>query len=197
VKKGHDDWERRGTRDDRNRISDGRNFITKFGRVKKICTSKAKIYGRVRTAAACFLLALTLLDGDELIDVAHTLALVRLRLALGADDGGEVAHLHLVEPGDGDLRVAITLALQPDGDVEDHLVRVAEGQVDGLALHDSLVADTHELQLFLEASRHTHHHVVRQGPVQTVTLPRALALVQLANLNRSLTLEINRKSLCE
>ena len=134
------------------------------------------------------LLALALLDEHDLVGVTHTLALVRLRLTLGANNGGEVADLHLVVPGHDDIRVAGALHLEPLGDVEDHRVRVAESQVEGRALHRRLVADADELQLLLEPGRNTHHHVVREGPVQTVTLTSLPGLVSLFQLDRTLNL---------
>merc|ERR1719478_153771 len=142
-----------------------------------------------RRAISRPLLPLTLLEDDDLVSVAHTLALVRLRLALGAKDSGEVPNLNLVVARHSDLRVAVALHLDALGDLDDDRVSVAEGKVDGLAaLHRRLVADADELELLLKASRHTHHHVVGQGPVETVTLPGPPGLVSLGECDLVITL---------
>lgn len=143
--------------------------------------------------AAAHLLTLTLLDEDHLIRVTHTLTLVRLRLALGANDGGEVTNLHLVVATDDDFRGAGALALETRGHIEDNLMSVAKAEVNGIALHSSLVTDADELELFLETVRHTHHHVVAKGSVQTVTLSGLFAFVRLRKSNNAFLLGHNHE----
>ena len=162
-----------------------RSLITRYlaAKAKNWTATRDDVYVTMR------LLALALLDEHHLIVVAHTLALVRLRLALGANDGGKVADLHLVVTAHDDLRVARALHLETLGHLKNDRVRVAEGEVEVLALHGRLVADTDELELLLEPSRHTHHHVVAESPVQTVTLTSLLGLVRLGKPDGTLLLQ--------
>mmetsp|Transcript_18723 Transcript_18723/g.61128 ORF Transcript_18723/g.61128 Transcript_18723/m.61128 type:complete len:220 (-) Transcript_18723:61-720(-) len=126
-------------------------------------------------------LSLALAERDVLVRVPDTLALVRLRLAQGTNVRRKVAHLLLVDAGDGDVDATVHARL--DALWQRHLVEVAfaQAQDERLPLHRRLVPHTHKLELLLEALRNAQRHVVRQRAAQPVQLPRRASVVALVH----------------
>src|ERR1051325_9679767 len=85
--------------------------------------------------------ALTNLPGDVLALVADALAFVGLRRPLLADDGGDLADRLLGDALDDDARRLGHLELDPVGGLDRHRVRVAEGELEVLALELGAIAD--------------------------------------------------------
>jgi hypothetical protein len=112
------------------------------------------------------------LADDVLTEVAHTLALVGLRLAQLADVGGHLAHdllvgaLHRDAVGGGHVEGDALGGLHLDGVAE------TEGEVERVgALGGGAVAHADDLELLDEAVGHADDHVVHQGAHQAVHGP--------------------------
>src|SRR5471032_2588982 len=121
------------------------------------------------------LLLLAFLAEDVFANVFHAFALVRLRRAVAADFGGNLADFLFVDSGNRDLG----RLRRHDGDafrnLEVHVVGKTELQVQALALHHRAIADAVDLQLLFEALGHAVDQVGDQrarGPPQGA---RALA----------------------
>src|SRR5690606_4283960 len=99
------------------------------------------------------------LAADDFVGIRHALALARLRRAEGADLGRHFTDALLV----GALHQDVGLGRGRQGDafrrLEHHRVREAQGQAQVLALHGGTVTHADQLQLALEALRHTLEHV--------------------------------------
>src|SRR5690606_32742789 len=108
-----------------------------------------------RGVAVRVLLLLAFLADDLLASIANALALVRLRFAILADLGGNLANHLLVDARNGDFgRLA-------DGErnalrrLVDDVMAETESQLQVLALHGGTVADAGDLELLFEAFLHT------------------------------------------
>src|SRR5690242_20566444 len=113
----------------------------------------------LKLAMVASLLLLAFLAEDVLAGVLHALALVRLGLAEGADLRRHLADLLAVDAGDhhlGRLRRRDRDAVR---DRIDHVVAVAERDLQVLALHGGAVADAGDLELPLEALGHPGNQV--------------------------------------
>src|SRR5215469_13886293 len=97
------------------------------------------------------LLLLAFLAEDEFPNVFHALALVGLRRPIGADLGRDLADALDVAAGDGDFRRLRHRDLDAFRDRIDHVVAVAERELQVLALHRGAIADAGDLELLLEA----------------------------------------------
>src|SRR6185437_3399246 len=91
--------------------------------------------------------------------VANALALVRLGRALLADDRRRLAHELLGDAPHDHARRLWHLELDAVGGCDRHGVRVADGQLQVLALQLRAVADALDLQTLLVARRDTLDHV--------------------------------------
>src|SRR3954449_6313830 len=112
--------------------------------------------------------ALADLPGDVLALVADALALVGLRRPLLADVGGELADLLLGVALDDHARGLGHLELDALRRLDGHGVRVAELELEVLALQRGAVADTLDLERLREAGRDALDHVGDQRARQPV-----------------------------
>src|ERR1035437_114600 len=99
------------------------------------------------------------LTTDNLADVVDTLALVRLRLPLRPDLGGNLADQFLVDPDDRQLEWGLDLEADPGRRFHLNEMAVAEAQLELLAHFDGSVADADDLEVLLVPVRHADHHV--------------------------------------
>src|SRR6185437_6063754 len=97
------------------------------------------------------LLLLAFLAEDEFVDILHALALVGLRRAEGADLGRNLADALNVVAGDRDLGRLRHRNRDAFRDRIDHVVAVAERELQVLALHRGAVADAGDFKLLLKA----------------------------------------------
>src|SRR5271155_310316 len=112
--------------------------------------------------------ALTDLTGDVLALVADALALVGLRRALLADDGGHLADGLLGDPPHDDARRLGHLELDAIRCGNRHRVRVADRQLEVLALELRAVADALDLETLLVARGHALDHVGNERAGESV-----------------------------
>src|SRR5215475_2021656 len=122
------------------------------------------------------LLLLPFLAEDVIVCVFHALALVRLRRAVTADLGSDLADFLLVDAGHDDfgrLRCGDRNAFR---DREIYVVRKAELQLQAFALDCSAESDAGDLESFLEAFGHARHEVGNQRARRAPHRARALAL---------------------
>src|SRR3954468_13614677 len=110
------------------------------------------------------------LAADVLAGVAHTLALVRLRLARLADLGGDLADQLLVDADHREAGRVLDLEGDALGWVDLDRVAVAEVEGELLAVQRGSVADACDLQALAIAVGHADDHVVDEGPGQAVEL---------------------------
>src|SRR6185312_6249818 len=127
-------------------------------------------------AMAAPLLLLAFLAADGLGVVLDALALVGLRLAVAADDGGDLADALAVGAADRDRGRLLADDLDVVRDRELHLVAVAELQVERLALDGGAIADAVDLEVDGKALRDAVHHVVDERPGGPPERPRPLAV---------------------
>src|SRR3954466_13573597 len=92
------------------------------------------------------LLLLAFLAEDEFACVFHALALVGLRLAESADFGGDLANLLLVDAGHHHFGRFRRRDRDAGRDRIDHVVAVAERQLQVLALQRRAIADAVDLE---------------------------------------------------
>src|SRR6185503_15775220 len=132
------------------------------------------------------LLLLTFLAEDVFAGVLHALALIGLRTTEAADLGGHLADLLLVDAGDDDF----SRLGRRDGDaLRDRVVdvvRVAELQVELLALHRRAIADAVDLELLLEALGHAADQIVHKRARGAPLRAGALGLGTRLDVDRSL-----------
>src|SRR5215203_7011546 len=83
--------------------------------------------------------------------VADTLLLIRVRLPQAAEVGGDLADQLPIHASHGDVRLLFDRDLDALGHVVDHRVRVAECQVNLLALQLRAVSDADDVELALPA----------------------------------------------
>src|SRR5687768_6069000 len=102
--------------------------------------------------------------------VAHALLLVRIGLAHPADVGGDLPDHLAIGAGDRDVRLLLDRDVDPVGDVEHDRMRVAEREVDLLALQLGAVADADDVELLLEALGDAVDGVGHQAARQAVEL---------------------------
>src|SRR3569623_1254190 len=110
--------------------------------------------------AQALLLLLPFLAEDVLAGVLHALALVRFRTAEAADLGRHLSDLLLVDAGDDDLG---RLRRRDRNALRERIVdvvRVAELQVELLALNRRALTDAVDLELLFEALGHAIDQVV-------------------------------------
>src|SRR5574337_332847 len=115
------------------------------------------------------------LDHHALVDIADTLALVRLGRPPGANLRGRLPDALLVDALDHDFRLLGSLDLDS---LRHHLhdrMREAEREVDPIAGGLSAVADADQRELLLEAPGHSGHHVGDQRADRSVHRPDLLA----------------------
>src|SRR5688572_19238660 len=128
------------------------------------------------------LLLLGFLDYDLLVGIAHALALVRLRAAVGAHLGGHLPDLLPVHALDHDLGLGRRLDLDAFRHRVGHRVREAEREIELVALALGAVADADQLQLLLEALGDAVDHVRDQRPQRAghrVGMPRIARRLEL------------------
>src|SRR5919204_4029739 len=112
--------------------------------------------------------ALPDLPGHVLALVADALALVGLRRALLADVGGDLADLLLGDAPDDHARGLGHLELDAVRRLDGDRVRVAERELEVLALELRAVADALDLQALLEAVGDALDHVRHQRAREAV-----------------------------
>src|SRR5271166_4731712 len=110
------------------------------------------------------LLLLAFLAPHGLGRVLDALALVRLGLAVAADDRGNLADALAVGARDADRRRLLADDLDVVGNGELHLVAISELEVQHLALDRGAVAHAVDVEVDGEALRDAVHHVVDEGP---------------------------------
>src|SRR6185295_11619016 len=108
------------------------------------------------------------LAGDVLAAVADSLALVRLRRAALADVGGDLADELLVDAPHDDLGRLRHLELDALGSLDRDRMRVAQRQLEVLALELGPVADALDLEPLLEALGDPLDHVGDQAAGEAV-----------------------------
>src|SRR5690242_301161 len=96
------------------------------------------------------LLLLAFLTEDIFARILHALALVGLRRAEIANVGRNLPDLLLVRAGDHDLGRLRSRDRDAFRDRKDHVVAVAERELQVLALHGSAITDAGDLELALE-----------------------------------------------
>src|SRR5215831_11711157 len=137
-------------------------------------------------AMVASLLLLAFLAEDVLAGVLHALALVGLGLAEAANLGRHLADLLAVDAGDHDLGRLRRRDRDAGRDREDHVVAVAERDLQVLALHGGTIADAGDLELPLEALGHAGDEVRHQGARGAPHGARALAVVARVDLDAAL-----------
>src|SRR5581483_924467 len=105
------------------------------------------------------LLLLPFLAEDVLIHVFHALAFVGLWRTESADLGGDVADLLLVDAADDDLRRFWRRDRDPIRDRKINVVREAELQLQGLALHGGTIANAGDFKAFFKSLGNARHQV--------------------------------------
>src|SRR5438552_2918046 len=113
---------------------------------------------------------------DLLARVAHALALVRLRLARGADAGSDLPDQLLVDAQHGQLGRVLDLEADPRRRVDLDRVAVAEVELELAADERGAVAHTGDLERLAVTGRHADDHVVDQRAGQAVELLVGLRL---------------------
>src|SRR5215210_724390 len=109
------------------------------------------------------------LAAQDLVRVLDALALVRVGPAEAPDRGRDLAHLLAVGARHGHaVRLGLDLDLDPLGDVIDHRVRVAKGELHLGTLDLGAVTHADDIELLREAGGHAQHRVRDQGPQQAV-----------------------------
>src|SRR5690606_25374166 len=149
---------------------------------------------RSKRESLAILLLVPFLAEDVLAAVLDALALVRLGLAPAADFGGKLANGLLVDPADLDRGLVRRLHLEPFGNVELHVVAVAELQLELLALCVRAVADTGDLEDLGEALRDALDQVRHERSLHAPMAASRLAVVGRSDRNRSV-LELVRHEL--
>src|SRR3569623_562722 len=132
------------------------------------------------------LLLLPFLAEDVLAGVLHALALVRFRTAEAADLGRDLADLLLVDAGDDDLG---RLRRRDRDALRDRIVdvvRIAELQVELLALNRRAITDTVDLEPLFEALGHAVDQVADERARGAPLRQSALGLLTRLDLDRSL-----------
>src|SRR5215475_5575482 len=137
-------------------------------------------------AMVASLLLLAFLAEDVFAGVLHALALVRLGLAEAADLRRHLADLLAVDPGDYHLGRLRRHDRDAGRDRIDHVVAVAERDLQVLALHGGTIADAGNLELLLEALGHPGDQVRHQRARGAPHGARALGLVARVDLDRAL-----------
>src|SRR5579883_1792224 len=132
------------------------------------------------------LLLLAFFAEDVLACVFHALALVWLGLAETADLGGDLADLLPVDAGDHHLGRLRRRDRDAGRDRVDHVVAVAERDLQVLALHRGAVADAVDLELALEALGDAGDEVRHQRARGAPHRARAFGLVARIDLDRAL-----------
>src|SRR6202011_1349257 len=100
------------------------------------------------------LLLLAFLTEDEFADIFHALALVGLGAAEGADFGGDLADLTLVDARDGDFRRLGRYDRHARRNRIDHIMAEAKRQLQIFARDRGSIADAVDLELLFEALGH-------------------------------------------
>src|SRR6185436_4450750 len=95
--------------------------------------------------------------------VANALLLIRVGLAQAAEVGGDLADQLPIDARHRDVRLLVDGDIDPLGDVEDHRMRIAEREVNLLALHLRAVADADDVELLLPALGDAEHGIVDQA----------------------------------
>src|SRR5450755_2640789 len=121
-----------------------------------------------RRSASLLSCSFTNLPGDVLALVADALALVGLRLALLADEGGDLSDLLLGGTLDHDSGRHRDFELDPLGCLDRHGMRVAERQLQIAAAELGAVAHALNLEALLESGRDARDHVRHQRAGQPV-----------------------------
>src|SRR5512146_1504601 len=132
------------------------------------------------------LLLLPFLAEDVLVGVLDALALVGLGRTESADFGGHVPDLLLVDAGDHDLGRLWRRDRDALGNWEIDVVREAELQLQGLALHGGAIADAGDLQPLFETFGHARHDVGDQRARRAPHRARALGLAARLELDAGL-----------
>src|SRR5665213_2090846 len=161
--------------DERNTLSRGRSVAVVLMRWRTRAWRRAKSCFDLLVIAP-FLLLLAFLAPHRLLRVFDALALVGLRLAVGADDGGDLPDTLLVRAGDGDERRLLADDLHVFRDRKGHVVAVAQLQHQVLALDRGAVADAIDLEIGVEALGDAGHHVVDERPRRAPQHARAFAV---------------------
>src|SRR6202035_497000 len=121
--------------------------------------------------ARSYLLAPGLADlaAQDLVGVLDALALVGVGPAQPADLGRHLTHLLAVGARDGDaVGLGVDLDLDPGWDVEDHRVRVAQGELHLRPLDLGAVADADDVELLDEAGGGALDGVGQERPHEPV-----------------------------
>src|SRR5215469_16736839 len=113
-------------------------------------------------AMVSVLLLLAFLAHDLLAQIHNALALVRLRLAEGADFRRHLTHALLVGAGDLDGGRLVAFDLDVGGDREHDVVAVAELELQRLALDRGTIADAADLERLAVALRHAGQHAAHE-----------------------------------
>src|SRR5215217_3722941 len=106
------------------------------------------------------------LAADPLAGVLDALALVRLRLASGADLRGDLTDELLVDPDDRQAGRALELERDPGRGLDVDLVAVAQVELELLADLRRAVAHARDLETLAVAVGDADDHVVHKGPRQ-------------------------------
>src|SRR6478672_1729631 len=123
------------------------------------------------------LLLLAFLAPDLFARVAHALALVGLRRTQLANDGCDLTHGLLVGAGDLDFRLLGHREGDAGGRFDVDVVREAELQRQGVALHRGAVTDADQVQALFKAGGDADDHVVDQGAGQAPHGARTLVVL--------------------
>src|SRR5690606_11393279 len=110
------------------------------------------------------LLLLGFFENDALVGVTHTLALIRLGLAVCANLRGSLANHLLVGALQDDFRLAGALGLDAGRRLVHDVVRVTKLQLQRVALDLGAVTHANEVEAALEALAHAGDHVVLEWP---------------------------------
>src|SRR5262245_1792334 len=132
------------------------------------------------------LLLLSFLAEDVLVGVSHALALVGLGRTESPDFGGDMPDLLLVDSRDHDLGWFRRCNRDAFRNRKIDVVRKAELQLQGLALHSGAITDAGNLQPLFETFSNARHHVGDQRARRAPHRTRALCLVARLELDSGL-----------
>src|ERR1044071_9963783 len=127
-----------------------------FSRVWRARRRRARFFWLM--ASGSYLLLLRFFENDDFVAIAHALALVGLRRAVGAHFGGDLADQLLVDAGDHDFGLSRRRDLDALGHLVHHRVREAERQIQLVALRLGTEADADQREHPLEALGHPGDH---------------------------------------
>src|SRR5207237_5801185 len=120
---------------------------------------------------------------DVLVRVFNAFAFVRLGLAEGADYGGHMANLLLINAGDHDLGRPGYRNRNAFRDRIDDVVAITELNLQVLALQGGAITDATDLEATLEAFGHARHRVGEQRTIRSPHGAGALGIVARVHLD--------------